>query len=424
MERDLLQAVAQDRVQIVELCRSLCRISTVNLYSGDRNPSGEREGQEFLAGILDDLGGSLRLFDCPADIYDRMGVLGPRERDFTSRPNLVSEFHFGPGPRIVLNGHMDTVAVDGMTIDPFASEVRDGCIWGRGTSDCKGGITVAVSALRALLQSGAKLQGTVIFESVVEEECNGSGAGTLACLDAGYTGDLAIFVDGKRDAMILGCSGCLTADVHVTGKEGHAAYGTGVSAIEKGLVVKSAIDGFKHDRESARPQARVNLGIFHAGVHPAVVPGKAYLSLNTVYEVDEAAEAQATTGTWGAGPLREDFARRVRAAEAQDEWLREHPSEIVWVKDLIPYAEPAELESAQRLADAFEQVTGHEPTCEHMLGWSDAAYYSALADMPTILFGPAEEGVAHTPEEYVRIDSLVTATQVLALFLGRELKAW
>ena len=118
----------------------------------------------------------------------------------------------------------------------------------------------------ALHELGAKVSGKVIFESVVDEECNGSGAGTMACVDAGYVGDMAIFLDGNDGAMTLGCYGCLTADVHVTGQEGHVAYGTGVSALEKALIAKDAIDAFGDERLADHPDCRTNIGIFEAGV--------------------------------------------------------------------------------------------------------------------------------------------------------------
>lgn len=424
METQLIQGIADAGDEIVALCRDLCGINTVNPYAGDKAAEGERAGQEFLAPILERLGARVTMFPCPDDIYERMGVLGPAGRKFEDRPNLVAEFEFGEGgPRIVINGHMDTVGIDSMTIDPLAAEVREGRIWGRGTSDCKGGITTAVSALKHLLGCGAELRGSVVFESVVDEECNGSGAGTLACIEAGYTGDEAIFVDGNDDALVLGCSGCLTADLDVEGKEGHAAYGTGVSAIEKALVVKGAIDRFKSEREAARPDARVNLGIFNAGTHPAVVPGKAHLSLNCVYEVDEAEAAQAETGAWGAGPIREQFESLIREVEAEDEWLVEHPSEITWVKDLVPFKGPDDMALAGRLERAYETVSGGLPRREHMLGWSDASYYSSLANVPTVLYGPGVTGTPHSPDEYVEIENLVRCTQVLAVLLLRELSS-
>jgi acetylornithine deacetylase len=424
MQRKLLESIAASTDELVALCRDLCRINTVNPYSGDRNPGGELAGQEYLAPILEGLGARVLLLPCPDDIYSRMDVLGPADRDFSNRPNLVAEFDFaGEGPRIVLNGHMDTVGIDGMQIDPLGAEVRDGRIWSRGTSDCKGGITTAVSALRALLAMEVPLKGSVVFESVVDEECNGSGAGTLACLDAGYTGDAAVFVDGNAGAMVLGCSGCLTADLHVEGKEGHAAYGNGISAIDKALVAKAAVDRLKAERESARPQARVNLGIFHSGVHPAVIPGRAYLSFNCVYEVDEAQSALEQTGVWGAAPIRDGFEAMLQQAQAGDQWLTEHPVRLTWVKDLVPFLEPADLPLLSDLEAAYRAVLGEDPQRANMVGWSDASYPSSLAKIPTILYGPGVEGKAHSQDEYVEIDNLVRCTQVLAVYLLGQLGA-
>ena len=50
--------------------------------------------------------------------------------------------------------------------------------------------------VEALLKHGGGLNGRIVFESVVDEECNGGGAGTLACCEAGITGDVAICLDG------------------------------------------------------------------------------------------------------------------------------------------------------------------------------------------------------------------------------------
>src|SRR5207248_2372959 len=88
-------------------------------------------------------------------------------------------------------GHIDTVGVEGMTQDdPFSGEIRDGKLWGRGSSDMKGGLAAAVTALRTLYDVRHELRGRVIFASVVEEESNGSGAGALAWIDRARRGDL------------------------------------------------------------------------------------------------------------------------------------------------------------------------------------------------------------------------------------------
>jgi acetylornithine deacetylase len=423
MRQKLADLVDSLRDETVRTCQDLVRINTMNPYSGDPHSAGEKAGQEYLAPILEGLGAQVTLFEPTPDIYDRCGVLGPKNRVFTDRPNLVAEFGFGPGPRIVLNAHMDTVGAQDMEFDPFAAEVRDGKIWGRGTSDCKGGQTVGVMALKALLALGVELHGSVCFQSVVDEECNGGGAGTLACIEAGHThGDLAIFLDGNELTFTLGCGGCLTADVFVQGRSGHAARG-GVSAIEKALSIKQAVDAFKREREARYPNALLNLGIFRSGVHPAVVPADAYLSLNIVYDLEEARAAEAEGRGWNGSAIREEFEQRLAEADRGDEWLAGHPTRVEWVKDLIPFAVPPADPAIQDFTATFRAVRQEEPVFNRMDAWSDSCYPARLANMPAVLFGPGTAGCAHASVEYVEIEKLVAATKVVAAHLAAKLGA-
>lgn len=422
-ERVLLEEVDRLSGDMVELCRSLVRINTVNPYSGDPHPGSERDGQLFLRPILEDMGGAIRLFDPPEDIYERMNVLGPSGRIFSDRPNLVAEFDLGgPGPRIVINGHMDTVAALDMTIDPFCAEVHDGRIWGRGTSDCKGGLSMGLTAIRALLKFREDLSGSIVYESVVDEECSGSGAGTLACCHEGHRGDMCIVVDGNDLRITTGCGGCLTADVHVTGRTAHAAMGGGISAVDKAIFVKRAIDDFKAERECRFPDAKLNLGVFRAGVHPAVVPGHADLSLNIVYKLEEADEAERASTGWGGGPIRQAFEDALAARDAEDDWLSVHPSEIVWVKDLIPFQTPEDSALVTGLATAFEETVGRRPEIGPIAAWGDAAWLARKMDMPAVMFGPGVEPCCHAPDEYIEISHLTDGCKALALFLFRMLR--
>src|SRR5205085_9121635 len=118
-------------------------------------------------------------------------------------------------------------------------------IWGRGASDCKCGIAAAAMAVRALCQLRGRLRGAITFLSVVEEECNGGGAGALAACERGIRGDFGLCADGSGPELGRGYSGVISVRIRVQGVSGHASRPDGVSAIEKALVIKEAIDGFK-----------------------------------------------------------------------------------------------------------------------------------------------------------------------------------
>ncbi len=413
---DVLAEVDRLEPELVSLCRDLVRINTVNPYSGGRVRGCEKPGQEYLKPILEEMGGTCRLFEPPPDVYRRFGVCAPRDRAWNDRPNLATTFEFGPGPRIILNSHMDTVGVDGMAFDPFSAELRDGVIYGRGSSDDKGGMAAGITAIKALLPFREQLRGTIVHESVVDEESSGSGAGTLACILAGYTGDEALVIDGSGLEVIRGCGGCLTAEVTVHGRSGHAAHG-GVNAIEKGLRIAEAIRRFKAERQAEVPENLVNLGTFYAGEHPAVVPARARLGLNIVYGIAEAAENERTRGKWNGDAVRARFAETLRAAEAGDPWLAEHPSDIDWIKDLVPFETPAEAAPVRRLLAAGRAALGRKLEVGIMAAWADAANLARYGGVPSVLFGVGTPGKAHAADETARVRDLVEGARVIAAYL-------
>ena len=284
VEKQVLEYVDELECEMIALACQLVKINTVNPYSGDQPTGSEAEGQERLRKALLPYDPEIDMFDPPADVYERMGIIGPKGRIFASRPNLVATWTFGQGgPALILNDHIDTVGVSTMSIAPFSGEIRDGKIWGRGASDSKGCLAAAVWAAAALCRCRKHLRGKMILESAVDEECNGSGAGTLACCQKGYRGDAAIVVDGAGLSIIHGVGGVVTVDAKVFGQEGHAAEPGGVNAIDKAFVIKEAIDSFKSSRKEQAPSYPVNLGVFHAGSVPSVVPGEATLSVNICY---------------------------------------------------------------------------------------------------------------------------------------------
>ncbi len=418
--KDVLKEVDDLTDDLVELCRSLVRVNTVNPYAGAGVTGLEKDGQVLIQPTLEKMGGKTRLFEPPPDVYERVGMIGPRDRSWQDRPNLVTEFDLGPGSRIVINSHMDTVGVDGMDFDPFCADLKDGKIYGRGASDDKGGMAAGIIAIKAALKFADALTGSIIHQSVVDEECNGSGAGTLACCLEGYTGEEAIVIDGGELVVTRGCQGCLTAEVTVHGRAGHAARG-GVNAIDKAVHVKGFIDQFKQARETKYPDCLVNLGVFNGGTHPAVVPGLASLSLNMVYTIQEAAANEQAGRGWNGSSVRDAFVDAITSADDADAWLCEHRSDVAWVKDLVPFETPADAPVVAHLCEACETALGKPPEVEIMSAWADAANMVRYGGVPAVLFGPGTPEAAHAQDETVEVANLVKGAKVVATYLVRRL---
>jgi acetylornithine deacetylase/succinyl-diaminopimelate desuccinylase-like protein len=151
-------AMADDlQHEATELLARLIRFKTVN------PPGDEREAQEFLAGYLGDAG-----LECELLAAD------------DARPNLIARLGGqAAGPTLCLLGHVDTVLADpaAWTHDPWAGEVIDGFVWGRGALDMKGQVAAEVAAAAALARAGWRpARGELVVTLVVDEEA-GSACG-------------------------------------------------------------------------------------------------------------------------------------------------------------------------------------------------------------------------------------------------------
>src|SRR5688572_3172355 len=96
-----------------------------------------------------------------AALMERLGMTVTVHEAAPGRPSVVGVLRgSGGGRRLMLNGHLDTVGVDGMA-DPFSGELRDGRIYGRGAQDMKGSLTACFTAVKALIDARVPLAGDV-----------------------------------------------------------------------------------------------------------------------------------------------------------------------------------------------------------------------------------------------------------------------
>jgi acetylornithine deacetylase/succinyl-diaminopimelate desuccinylase-like protein len=151
---DLSAAELRDRP--AELLRRLIRFDTTN------PPGAERECVAFCERLLREAGLETRLL----------------ARD-PERPNLVARLRgAGTAPPLLLQGHVDVVTTAGQDWrrPPFAGEIADGCVWGRGALDMKGGVAMMLAAAMRAAAEPEPPPGDVIVCVVSDEEAGG-GAG-------------------------------------------------------------------------------------------------------------------------------------------------------------------------------------------------------------------------------------------------------
>ena len=167
----------------------------VSRPSENRAPVGaELACQEVLAARLQNVGWDPVLYtpvEVPG-IHDH--TLYWPGRDYSQRPNLGARLAgAGQGRSLVLSGHVDTVPIgaEPWTRRPFGGEIEGNRLYGRGSNDMKAGVATNLFVIEALRELDIRLNGDLVFESVVDEEfggCNGTLAGRLM----GFNGDAAI----------------------------------------------------------------------------------------------------------------------------------------------------------------------------------------------------------------------------------------
>lgn len=422
-ETTLLAHAAGLREHQLKWTRELIAIPTVNPYSGDDSAGSEEAGQDWIEQRMSEMGGEVSRVAVPADVYERGGAIGLKDRVWDGRENVVGHWTLGTGdgPTILINNHMDTVGTDGMTISPFDPVVKDGRIYGRGSSDTKGNTAMGLVAIQSLLQCSEGLNGRLIFGSVVDEECNGAGAGTLACCLAGIRGDVAIVLDGACGQVINGCNGIATAKLIVRGRAGHNAVGNSISAIDKAFVVKQAIDRFGQELLSNYPMCRINIGVMRAGTLPSIVPGQAELQVNMSYPVQDALAGEQLTGRWGGEVFRARFESAITALTDADPWFNEMPVEVSWIKDSYPYLWDENDPVLLTAAAAASHVHGKDIPIGPMPAWFDGSHLARQLNIPTFSLGHGVPGAPHTPDEYAVLDDLYRGAQTVALTLHRLL---
>jgi acetylornithine deacetylase/succinyl-diaminopimelate desuccinylase-like protein len=152
--------------EVVELCRELIRIDTTNDGSG-RSVPGERQAAELVAGWLAEVGLEPELFESAPG---RTSVVARMEGADPSRDALL------------VHGHLDVVPAEPKewTYDPFAGEIADGCLWGRGAVDMKDMDAMALAVVRERMRTGRRPNRDVVLAFLADEEAGGTwGAGWL-----------------------------------------------------------------------------------------------------------------------------------------------------------------------------------------------------------------------------------------------------
>ena len=408
-ERAVLREVDSLTQEMVEFTRELVRIPTVN-------PPGDCYAAcaELIAARLRALGYTVQ--SLPAD-----GL--PEHTPERPRINVLGSIGDGKQPVLHFNGHYDVVpAGSGWTVDPFAAELTDGLIFGRGTCDQKAGIAASIYAVDAVRRAGIELGGT-IEQSATPDEESGGFAGVAWLCDAGYLSQsrqryVLITEPLDPERVCVGHRGVYWFQLTTLGRVGHGSMpGLAVNAAEQMARVvqtfESQLKPLLAQRQSAAPveppQARspsLNLNSIHAGQvlngwQTPAVPDRCSAIFDRRFIHEERFE-----------DVRAEIISLLEGLGIAYEL-----TDLMRVDPLL-----GDLHSplAETTARCIHDVLGHDAARIVSPGTYDQKHVVRRAGIAEcIAYGPGRLVLAHQPDEYVAVADLVAAAKVMALLVLR-----
>ncbi len=383
----------------VELLCQLVSIPSVNPMG--REVSGNEYYEEALTEFLQ-------------RFFEQLGVPWQRQSVSPRRDNILAKLPSpnGDGQLLVFEAHQDTVPVDGMTIPPWEPEVRDGRVYGRGACDIKGGMACMLSVFARLATQRPANMPNIVMACTVNEENGFTGAKSLADYWSRGGDD---FMSGTPDAVIVAEPTSL--DVVVAHKgvirwrcttAGRAAHSScpeeGDNAIYQMARVVAALEAYADQLRQTQRHPRVgcptlSVGTIQGGICVNTVPDRCSIEVDRrlLPGEDPNQARQAVI----------EFLDQRLPAETQllheEPFICSHGLNDQWNSDL-----------AEQLSAVIRQ---HGASGKHIgvpYG-TDAPAYAAL-EIPTVIFGPGSIAQAHTATEWVPIDQVRSATDILHTF--------
>ena len=357
-----------------------------------------------------------RVTDYLQELFQQLGVPWQRQLVQPQRENIIARLDGDVplekgGKLIMLEAHQDTVPVDGMIIPPWTPEVRDGRVWGRGSCDIKGGMASMLWAFSRLIEERPAGRPTVIMACSVNEEHGFYGAREMAELwsKPGHvspliprTPDAVVVAEPTLLDVVVAHKGTVRWRCRTTGRAAHSSRPEqGDNAIYHMARVIAALESYaKNDvvkltRHRLVGTPTLSVGIIAGGISVNTVADDCYI------EIDRRVV-----------PGEDPYVARNHVIEHLQKTLPpgtpvKHEDPFIAGRGL---GDEHNGDLAARLGAVAQRYGGGKPLGVPY-GTNAPAY--AATGAPTVVFGPGSIDQAHTCDEWVAVEQLHAAADVL-----------
>lgn len=413
------QRISDSQDQLVELTQQLIRVPTIN-----------PPGQDYWA-ICDFLEHYLKPFGFSIQRVRATGALG--DSDKFPRWNLIAR-HEGrdTGDCVHFNSHTDVVATgEGWTVDPFAGVVLNERVYGRGACDMKGGLAASIIAAVCFIAEHPEYAGAIEISGTCDEESGGFGGVAYLAekgwFDPARVQHVIIPEPLNKERICLGHRGVWWAEIET---KGHIAHGSmpflGDCAVRHmGAVLEAFEDTLLprlKTRRTAMPvvpdgarQSTLNINSIHGGLDEpesdytgmpaALVPDRCRMVIDRRFLIEEElADVKSEL---------HDILESIKSDRSKFDY------EVKELFSVLPTMTTREAPVVMAVADAIRDRLGAEPEYVVSPGTYDQKHIDRIGRLQNcIAYGPGILDLAHQPDEYVGIQDMIDAAQVM----GRSLQ--
>jgi len=384
MSHDSIPTLPQ--AELLEVAQTMLRLNTCN------PPGNERLLADYLAGWA-------RARDLEAEVLP----FAP------GRANLRIRLPGEQAPALVYCGHLDTVGPGEVAWqhDPFGGETADGFLWGRGAADMKGGLAAMLAAMAALRSAAVRLPGDIVLLATADEEVDMLGAARLSAEGALSGAGWLVIAEPTGLELVPAHRGVLWLELLTHGRAAHGSMPhLGTNAVLHMAALAQRLAGLRLPAPAhpLLPPPTLSLNTIQGGQQINIVPDfcRATLDIRTVPGQDHA-----------------QVFETVRAAVSEmSGTLPELRFELRVLNDRPPVDTASDHPLLHAAKRAAKQALGHEPPVRAVSYCTDASVLLAGGALPTLLFGPGDDRLAHQCDERVPVESLVAAARFYAALPG------
>ena len=354
---------------------------------------------------------------------------------FTNRIGDVTGIHKGSSDDeslFVLNTHLDQADAGDME-DAFSGKILDGSVfgvsgevvYGRGANGQKACLAAMIAAAQAVIDAGIELPRGFAINAGVMEECGGHLSPEYL-LNEDKMPIFAVLCGEHTDLKpVNGQRGMLHVYLKIEGKGSHAAAPEGSSSALTGMArVILMLEELSRDlpKDAVYGDALVSLNrlfvtpnVINAipdiceGVidirHPASLPREEIVPV-VQKQIAEVVAQQA--GLSHTAEIRKQAVKSYTGMEGLSDG------------GMYPCYTPTDDPLVDALGNSIQEVTGRKPEPELWSISSEAGYFSTVAGLPVVSFGPGEDRFTHNRNEHVRVEDVIITTKVYAAMILKQ----